>query len=350
MFFFVQVASAVIFRTVIPAEPLFAKDGLVTPYRQRFSRIWNISITIGIMVGGFVILFAILAPSFVADSFARWGLVMAALPFTPFLFASRYEKSEEERIRRRDESYPVFIRALGGTAQARSSEPSATMKALRGIDFGILSADIERLERRLATRIDSDRAWDYFSAEVNSSMSSRFNRIYIEGAQTSGLPADVADIVSQTTTNLNSLRKRRMISAGSMWGVALGTLIATIASLDITLHIVVTLGQSMAGIITDPTSVEGGRDLLGDLAGFGIPVLSDSTAVKGNTLSFQIIISFLILSQIASMSFVTTRLRGGKVAGTLGQMAILTWTAAITRLIVDLVMSFAVGSFIGAGG
>ena len=30
---------------------------------------------------------------------------------------------------RRDEAYPDFIRALGGTAQARSAEPSATIKA-----------------------------------------------------------------------------------------------------------------------------------------------------------------------------------------------------------------------------
>ena len=65
---------------------------------------------------------------------------------------------EEGNVQRRDGAYPDFIRALGGTAQARSAEPSATIKALRGVDFGMLDASIDRLERRLATRIDSDRA------------------------------------------------------------------------------------------------------------------------------------------------------------------------------------------------
>ena len=49
------------------------------------------------------------------------------------------------------QTYPEFIRALGGTAQARVAEPSATVRALRGIDFGTLDDPIERLERRLAT-------------------------------------------------------------------------------------------------------------------------------------------------------------------------------------------------------
>ena len=73
-------------------------------------------------------------------------------------------------VLRRDETYPDFIRALGvSTAQARSAEPSATIKALRGIDFGMLDNSIDRLEKRLSTRIDSDRAWDYFNADTNSS-------------------------------------------------------------------------------------------------------------------------------------------------------------------------------------
>ncbi|MEC8107396.1 MAG: hypothetical protein VX115_06620, partial [Candidatus Thermoplasmatota archaeon] len=83
-------------------------------------------------------------------------------------------------VQRRVGAYPDFIRALGGTAQARSAEPSATIKALRGVDFGMLDASIDRLERRLATRIDSDRAWDYFNADTNSAVISRYTRIFIE--------------------------------------------------------------------------------------------------------------------------------------------------------------------------
>ena len=129
------------------------------------------------------------------------------LPLTPLLVPSILVHREESKVLRRDEAYPDFIRALGGTAQARSAEPSATIRALR-IDFGMLDESIDRLEKRLSTRIDSERAWDYFAADTNSAVISRYNRIYIEGSQSSGEPAETADMVSRSVTNLLSLRRR----------------------------------------------------------------------------------------------------------------------------------------------
>ena len=68
----------------------------------------------------------------------------------------------------------------------------------------MLDASIDRLEKRLSTRIDSERAWDYFAADTNSAVISRYNRIYIEGSQSSGEPAATADMVSRSITNLMS--------------------------------------------------------------------------------------------------------------------------------------------------
>ena len=166
--------------------------------------------------------FVLVNLSAVISTWDRWGLIILAIPFTPFMIPALIERREEGMVLRRDATYPEFIRALGGTAQARVAEPSATVRALRGIDFGTLDDPIERLERRLATRINSDRAWDFFSSETNSSVISRFNRIYIEGSQTSGQPATTADLVSRTTGNILSLRVRRTVSASTMWGTALG--------------------------------------------------------------------------------------------------------------------------------
>ena len=47
--------------------------------------------------------------------------------------------------------------------------------------FRNADASIDRLERDLR-RIDSDRAWDYFNADTNSAVISRYTRIYIEGS------------------------------------------------------------------------------------------------------------------------------------------------------------------------
>ena len=133
-----------------------------TPFRSLFfqSLIMSGLITVVLLIGTIVLV--VVYWSSLASEWDKYGLILIAVPFTPLLIPSYIERREEIQIGRRDESYPGFIRALGGTAQARSAEPSATIRALRGIDFGLLDYCIDRLERRLSTRIDSERAWDYF--------------------------------------------------------------------------------------------------------------------------------------------------------------------------------------------
>ena len=99
----------------------------------------------------------------------KYGLILLAVPLTPLLIPAVLVQGRS-KVLRRDEAYPDFIRALGGTAQAKGAEPSATIRALRGIDFGMLDQSIDRLEKRLSTRIDSERAWDYFAADTNSAV------------------------------------------------------------------------------------------------------------------------------------------------------------------------------------
>jgi len=48
------------------------------------------------------------------------GFFLLAIPLSPMLIPSSLIIREERQVLRRDETYPDFIRALGGTAQARS--------------------------------------------------------------------------------------------------------------------------------------------------------------------------------------------------------------------------------------
>jgi flagellar protein FlaJ len=252
---------------------------------------------------------------------------------------------EESKVLRRDEAYPDFIRALGGTAQARSAEPSATIRALRGIDFGMLDESIDRLEKRLSTRIDSERAWDYFAADTNSAVISRYNRIYIEGSQSSGEPAETADMVSRSVTNLLSLRRRRSLSASTMWGVAFGLLISSVVSLNVTISIVLQLGETIAGVATsiaETTDIGSISDAAGD---FVLPVMEDPTAVADNILMFKIIASILILVQVLAVSLIATRLRGGGFTSAVGQMIQLLWVAALASLISSFILDGASSMF-----
>jgi len=344
LFTVVQVGAVFAFRASIPEDPTFARDSLDTPFRINFVRSLVMSFVLTAILLVVTIITILSAWEAVTSQWDRYGLLLIAAPLSPMLIPALMVAREERQILRRDETYPDFIRALGGTAQARSAEPSATIKALRGIDFGMLDDSIDRLERRLSTRIDSDRAWDYFNADTNSAVISRYTRIYIEGSQSSGQPARTAEMVSRTVGSLLSLRRRRSLSANTMRGVALGLLIACVTSLNVTISIVMRLGDSIAGIAT--TFTENSNV---DLAQFGaqiaLPIMDDASGVQENIRLFKIIVSILILFQVWAVSIISNRLRGGGMTTALGQSIQLLWVAGIASYITSLILESAAALF-----
>ncbi len=337
LFLFIQVGAVFAFRATIPKDQTFARDELDTPFRINFLRslIMSSLVTLALLILSLLTLIWVWED--LTSQWDKYGLLFMAVPFSPLLIPAALVRREENQIQRRDETYPDFIRALGGTAQARNYEPSATIKALRGIDFGMLDNSIDRLEKRLSTRIDSDRAWDYFTADTNSAVISRYTRIYLEGAQSSGKPAETAEMVSRSVGNLLSLRNRRSLSANTMWGVALGLLISSVASLNVTTAIVLQLGEAIAGVANGlgDTDVSTLADFGGGVA---LPVMEDASSVDENIRMLKLIISILVLMQIVAVSSIATRLRGGTKTSAIGQMIQLTWIAGLASFVTAVVL------------
>ena len=344
LFIIIQIAAMMAFRATIPRDLIFARDELDTPFRINFRRSLLSAGAVSLVLLLITIVVVISTWEEISSQWDRYGLILLAAPLSPLLIPAWLIRREEGNVQRRDGAYPDFIRALGGTAQARSAEPSATIKALRGVDFGMLDASIDRLERRLATRIDSDRAWDYFNADTNSAVISRYTRIYIEGSQSSGKPAETAEMVSRSVGNLLSLRRRRSLSANTMWAVALGLLIASVTSLNVTISIVLQLGEAIAGVATGLASTDVGA--LQDFgSGIALPVMEDATSVDDNIRMFKIIVSILVLGQIIAVSAIATRLRGGGKTSAAGQAIQLLWIAGITSWITAVLLEGASSVF-----
>ena len=344
LFIIIQIAAMLAFRATIPRDLIFARDELDTPFRINFRRSLLSAGAVSLVLLLITIVVVVSTWEEISAQWDRYGLILLAAPLSPLLIPAWLIRREEANVQRRDGAYPDFIRALGGTAQARSAEPSATIKALRGVDFGMLDASIDRLERRLATRIDSDRAWDYFNADTNSAVISRYTRIYIEGSQSSGKPAETAEMVSRSVGNLLSLRRRRALSANTLWGVALGLLVASVTSLNVTISIVLQLGEAIAGVASGLASTDVGA--LQDFgSGIALPVMEDATSVDDNIRMFKVIVSILVLGQIIAVSAIATRLRGGGKTSAAGQAIQLLWVAGITSWITAVLLEGASSVF-----
>ncbi|MDA8728241.1 type II secretion system F family protein, partial [Euryarchaeota archaeon] len=150
VFTVIQIIAVFAFRATVPEDPTFARDEMDTPFRINFLRALVGACILTVFLVFIMILLLASAWEAVTNQWDRYGLIFIAAPLSPLLIPAIMIGREERQVLRRDETYPDFIRALGGTAQARSSEPSATIKALRGIDFGMLDRSIDRLEKRLS--------------------------------------------------------------------------------------------------------------------------------------------------------------------------------------------------------
>ena len=350
LFGLLQIGAWYLFTLVIPDEDLFAKHGFNTDQSIDMRRSWMFA---GVLA---VIMFFLLITVFVFYGtdilFAQWkyyGLLVIAAMMSPLLAPSMITSQEETRVRRRDDAFPEFIRAFGGTAQARAQEPSAMVKALSGIDFGALDDSISNLEKRLSMRIDSDYSWDWFAADNNSMLVSRFTRVFIEGSSSTGMPGLVGDMVSQSTTTLLGLRQRRQISANVMRSVSYGLLIAMIIALNITTSIISGLGETIASVaqgLVDSTGEVGTASGGVDVA---LPALAETGGIQQNIAVFNYMGSGLIVITILVLGLITARIRGGGTTLVLGQMIQMMWIAGIANFFSAWILDQSVGLFQSGG-
>ena len=346
LFAFLQIGAWYLFTLVIPDEDLFARHGFNTQQAVDMRRAW---IFAGVLGGiEFIILLALflfVGTSWLFDNWNFIGLLVIAALASPLLAPAMLTVQEETRVRRRDEAFPEFIRAFGGTAQARAQEPSAMVKALSGIDFGALDESIANLEKRLSMRIDSDYSWDWFAADNNSMLVSRFTRVFIEGSASTGEAGLVGDMVSQSTTNLLGLRQRRQISANVMRSVSYGLLIAMIIALNITTSIIAGLGETIAQVAQGLVDSAGETGTAAGGVDVALPVLSDTGGVEQNIRLFQYMGSFLVVISIFVLGLITARIRGGGTTLVLGQMIQMMWVAGLANLFSAWILTQSVGLF-----
>ncbi len=346
LFALLQIGAWYLFTLVIPDEDLFAKHGFNTEQAIDLRRAWIFAAILGgveflLLMGTFI---------FVGTGwlFGNWnyiGLIVIAAMMSPLMAPALLTVQEETRVRRRDDAFPEFIRAFGGTAQARAQEPSAMVKALAGIDFGALDDSIANLEKRLSMRIDSDYSWDWFAADNNSMLVSRFTRVFIEGSSSTGEAGRVGDLVSQSTTNILGLRQRRQISAQVMRSVSYGLLIAMIIAINITTSIISGLGETIAQVAQG--LVDSGGEV-GTAAGgvdVALPVLAETGGVEQNIMIFQFMGSFLVIITIIVLGLITARIRGGGTTLVIGQMIQMMWVAGIANGFSAWLLEQSVGLF-----
>lgn len=173
--------------------------------------------------------------------------IMIAIALSPLAITGYYARREEDMIKRKDDNFSQFVRALGATAGARGGIIRESLRNLAYHDFGPLTADVSDLYKRLETRINKSMSWNYFAAGTGSNLIERFATIFAEGIDKGGKPEVIGEIIGDNFMHITSLRKLRYSLATSLVGEVYGLTGGIALTMFLTLAIVKTLISVFAG-------------------------------------------------------------------------------------------------------
>lgn len=168
---------------------------------------------------------------------------LAAIPTTPLLIPGYVYRQEEKRIRKRDEEFSSFVRDLGASESVKQSTTSDVLATLRTRNFGPLTENVDNLYRRLNIRIDTERAWDHFSAEARSNLIQKFSEMYVIGREMGGDPKMLGELISENMNEVIQLREQRAQSAVTFIGILYGITAAATFAFFIGLEVVAILAD-----------------------------------------------------------------------------------------------------------
>ncbi|MDH5646210.1 MAG: type II secretion system F family protein, partial [Candidatus Heimdallarchaeota archaeon] len=156
----------------------------------------------------------------------------------------------ERFVKRRDENFAVFVRTLGGTAEAMGGSTLHALQAIMSQRLGPLSENLGSLVARLEFGIADEIAWAEFSKETGSSLIGRFISIYLESVSIGGSPDQTSKFVSENVERILEVRKDRAQKISAIRGLVLPMhvtmvgIIIFMLKIIILLTLIMTIGQS----------------------------------------------------------------------------------------------------------
>jgi flagellar protein FlaJ len=290
----------------VPKDPIWSSSTIIPDYKVRLYRSLPISIGACVLVSIIVLLYGkIVTP------------IAIAICLTPLMYTGKVCRKIEKSIRRRDENFPAFIRSLGSSAGARGGMIDEALKALRIHDFGPLTKDVNELYKRLNTRIDKFKSWEFFSANTGSHLIQRFCVMFVEATNLGGKPEIIGDIIASNFHRIVTLRKKRVQSASSLVGVLYGLT----AGIGFTMYIsvgVIDLMQSMFASVEMPAGMSMGMVIYTNV---------------GDVELLSLMVLFIMIAHSLMSALLIRIVDGGHILCSTVDFVIMVWISGITAVI-----------------
>jgi archaeal flagellar protein FlaJ len=244
MFVFMEALLFAVLKMRVPTDRLWHRAKIKTKEKERIRKLILVGFGSSAFFAGVLLLIPVIPMA-----------VALSLGVAPLVFVGVISRNIENRIRRREDNYPAFIRSIGATIAARGGSVRDVLRRVRIHNYGALNELINNLYSRLTWRIDDTLAWRHFSAESGSNLITAFNNMFIEGIRSGGKPDVVGEIISNNIVEILNLRKSRYSAAGTFRGLLIGITASMAFVLFIGVGILEVLGTIFTSSAPDAGSV-----------------------------------------------------------------------------------------------
>ncbi len=236
LFIMIEVLMVAFIKTKLPDDNLWHSMEIRPKEEKRIKKAIKFFVISSVGIAGLLILLGVDA------------VTVIAISVTPLIIPGLMISRAESTIKRCDDNYDSFMRAVGSVVESSGGSIEGALKKLRKHDFGPLSGHIDVLYHRLLTRIDNLNAWIYFSAETGSNLISRFTEMYIKAMKMGGKPTEIGAIISDNFIKMVSLRKDRYQQGSNLTGVLYGLTIAMTMTLFLSISIMQMMNNAYENI------------------------------------------------------------------------------------------------------
>ena len=325
LFTIIEIGFLYIVSSGMPREFTWQRTGIrITEERRIEKAIALSSMAVAVMAMGL----AAIGATRMGEELGFWSYrswpFLVAIAITPLAVPGYLALVEEDRIMRRNDQFPAFIRALGSSAEAKSIAAVTALRKLSRHDFGPLTANIVGLSQRLSTGIDARASWRRFGAETGSDLIAKFSDMYVEGFRAGGRSREMTNLISRNFVRILGLRKKRYQSASEMTGMLYGVMIAISFAMYITVEVLDRIQRLYQDVQT--------------------PVAFETVAVLEYSFFSEELMAGIILVLVVSHSFISALLfrvmSGGHKAGSLIHFVAMVWVAAIVSIVVAEAMEY----------
>ena len=248
--------------------------------------------------------------------------IIVALAALPLIIPGLIIQREEEAVKRCDESYDAFTRAIGSSVETVGGTIEDAIKKILLHDFGPLTIHISILYNRLKSRIDKKKAWYHFSAATGSNLIAKFSDMHSTGLGIGGDSIEVGKITSNNFIRIHNLRRLRYQSADTLKGMLYGLSVAITLTLYLVLNVMKLMNQTFMSID------------LAEAEDLQFPLLS----FKFNIGLITFLVIIVILSHAVISSTMVRVVSGGHKLSPILTFLGLLWIGIICALLSDALM------------